>query len=108
MRSLLLSAFFVLVCVSCGPAYVEVAPMPPPAVYPGYVFTYPNGCWADDIWYAAPCRWPTGPNFGYYWYGSNRYTYVPHRHWEYHPRRPPPREWRPPVIRDHRPRGRHR
>ncbi|HTK04848.1 MAG TPA: hypothetical protein VL500_04650 [Candidatus Eisenbacteria bacterium] len=55
-----------------------------------YVYTYPDGCWADDVWY-SPCPWTPGPSYGYYVYGSGGFVWYPHYRWTYRPGMPPPR-----------------
>src|SRR5688500_882523 len=73
---------------------------PPPSLY---VYTYPDGCWADDVWY-SPCPWAPGPSYGYYVYRGGGYAWYPSYRWTYRPGLPPPR-WhhRPAHPRPHHP-----
>lgn len=64
----------------------------PPPQY--YVYAYPNGCWADGLWY-SPCPWVVGPPYGYYEYRYDGYYYRPHLRWHYRAGHPPPSHWHP-------------
>ncbi len=68
---------------------------PPPPAY--YVYTYPGGCWADDLWY-APCPWAPGPSYGYYGWSGGAYRWHPEYRGGSRPGSPSPRHWRQPPL----------
>lgn len=60
---------------------------------PDYVYLYPDGCWADDLWY-SPCPWVPGPHWGYYRFYGGYYYWQRDFYWQYRPHHPPPGLWR--------------
>ncbi len=94
---IVLAALALSGCVATlsGPAF------DPYGYQPEYVYLYPDGCWADDAWY-APCPWQPGPNYGYYYFSGGYYYWHPHRNWQYRHGSPPPRSWRYFNPREHR------
>ncbi len=99
MRSVLAALFIAVTLSVSGCAFTMSGPLfDPDGLQPGYVYLYPNGCWADDAWY-SPCPWQPGPNYGYYYFGGGSYYWHGHRHWEYRPGYPPPRAWHRPDPR---------
>lgn len=121
----LLASFFFAIALAVLPGclvserssiVVEPEPAPTYVVTPGYVYTYPDGgCWADGIWY-SPCRWATGPYFGYYVYTRGVYVHHPGITWTYRHGLPPPwhyqhhppsRRYVPPAHRAPPPRHEH-
>jgi len=89
-----LPLFFAAVLLSgCAATWYAAPPPDYDSYQPGYVYTYADGCWADDRWF-APCPWTPGPYFGYYYYNDGFWWFHSEVYWGYVPGRPPPPSWR--------------
>jgi hypothetical protein len=94
MKTIRTALFLVIAsCLLSGCAMYAGGYYLTPDDQPGYIYVYPDGCWADDLWY-SPCPWTPGPNYGYYYYSGGYYYWHPNANWQYRPGYPPPRAWR--------------